>query len=650
MATFKDFEGRPLGILCHDSLVITGLAQTLDPETGNLTLRQATTFLHGSVIRKPMVVINRDSVVDACVLPSIESIYSMPDMRYFPSFKANCTDPSPEARTYPPERPRAASPPPKWAEQFRRPPPNPPGASAIETLEDGFEKIRLQADGDGSDFAYSDTRIARGEKYQHPQALFEELPVQRQYRRPRPVDRRPRESAPGPPKRQPTSSSHKAAAARGASPSEYPEPKPAQSRRNKARNRYLATGDSDLNDSDYPSFNPTDRIRDLGFESRTFIPTKHRLKKEPVDWCLDNIIGPEKVQFDFQSNLNLFNKAEEFAKIREQDTVPYEDRLVGHNRRPSRFDTGRQSPFPPPPRNLKNTENVLGATPGGCRREPSTGGWHLMRTDEGLFCPMVDRDILLQVERLAMSETGPNEDQLIENAGRSVALMALKALGGERRLRHDNPTPPPIVIILSGNNKTGAYGICASRHLANRGCQVKLLIVGNSRNLLKTVYEQQRYAACSDVELVSETRGTPIIDSLMYADLPDAITCPVDLIVDSLLGYEHALAALPDSADRILTADLIDWANSNNAPVISLGAPSGLMGDSALSGFSPTSDYVRPKWTLSLGAPTTALSNRASVGEVYLGDIGIPTPLWKRMGIRWQCPYGAGFLVRLDHF
>lgn len=69
----------------------------------------------------------------------------------------------------------------------------------------------------------------------------------------------------------------------------------------------------------------------------------------------------------------------------------------------------------------------------------------------------------------------------------------------------------------------------------------------------------------------------------------------------------------------------------------------------ALSGFSPTSDYVRPKWTLSLGAPTTALSHRSLLGEIYLGDIGIPTSLWQRVGINWRCPYGASYLVRLRH-
>ncbi|KAJ9064657.1 enhancer of mRNA decapping [Entomophthora muscae] len=436
---------------------------------------------------------------------------------------------------------------------------------------------------------------------------------------------------------------------RVASPSDYSESKPTHSRRNKSKNSYLTPGDSDLNDSDYQVISPSNRSRgNSSLDHQVQIRTKHKLKKEPVDWCLDNIIGPSRAQFDFQGNLNLFNKAEEFAKIKEQDTIPYEDRLVGHNRRPSRYDTGRQSPFPPPPRNLKNTENVLGPEPNDnpvlepsssqYKRSSLSSNKNILKTDDGLVCPMVTKEILLQVERLAMSETGPNEDQILENAGRSIALMALKALGGSRRLRPDNLNPPPTVIILAGNNKTGAYGICASRHLANRGCDVSLLTVGNPRNILKTIYEQQRYAACSGVTIINEAR-----------DLPNSITCPVDLIIDSLLGYEHTLATLPDSNERIKTADLIDWANSNNAPVISIGLPSGFMEDSALSGFSPTSDYVRPKWTLSLGAPTTALSNRTLLGEIYLGDIGIPTSLWQRVGINWRCPYGASYLVRLTY-
>lgn len=169
---------------------------------------------------------------------------------------------------------------------------------------------------------------------------------------------------------------------------------------------------------------------------------------------------------------------------------------MGHNRRSSRYDTGRQSPFPPPPRNLKNTENVLdldpideaanlGAEPGPqYKRASLSSSKHLLKTDDGVVCPMVSKDILMQVERLAMDESGPNEDQLMENAGRSIALMALRALDGTHRL-HPDTHNPPTVIILAGNNKTGAYGICAARHLANRGCDVSLLTVGNPRNLLK---------------------------------------------------------------------------------------------------------------------------------------------------------------------
>ncbi|KAJ9082462.1 hypothetical protein DSO57_1004382 [Entomophthora muscae] len=138
-ATFRDFEGKPLGILCQDGLVITGLAQSLDPDNGNLTLRQATTFLHGSVIRKQIVVVNRDSVVDACVLPASEELGTMPDMRHFPSLK---NAPNANDARYESDRSRLVNSPPRRSEsEYRRPSGHPQANNAYEISEDDFEKI-----------------------------------------------------------------------------------------------------------------------------------------------------------------------------------------------------------------------------------------------------------------------------------------------------------------------------------------------------------------------------------------------------------------------------------------------------------------------------------------------------------------------------
>lgn len=63
-------------------------------------------------------------------------------------------------------------------------------------------------------------------------------------------------------------------------------------------------------------------------------------------------------------------------------------------------------------------------------------------------------------------------------------------------------------------------------------------------------------------------------------DLPQQYTNPVDLIIDALLGYQFTLRDLTDDGEnpRRLVSDLMDWANANKAPVLSLDFPSGVNG------------------------------------------------------------------------
>jgi NAD(P)H-hydrate repair Nnr-like enzyme with NAD(P)H-hydrate epimerase domain len=53
------------------------------------------------------------------------------------------------------------------------------------------------------------------------------------------------------------------------------------------------------------------------------------------------------------------------------------------------------------------------------------------------------------------------------------------------------------------------------------------------------------------------------------------LVSPVDIILDGLLGYEFMLHEVTVDHERVLIADLIDWANANKAPVLSLELASG---------------------------------------------------------------------------
>ncbi|CCK71578.1 Edc3p KNAG_0H01630 [Huiozyma naganishii CBS 8797] len=61
-----------------------------------------------------------------------------------------------------------------------------------------------------------------------------------------------------------------------------------------------------------------------------------------IEWQGDDVkMIKEQEDFDFQGNLNMFNKKDVFAKLREQDEIDPSNRLVSHNRKQS----GTSSPF-----------------------------------------------------------------------------------------------------------------------------------------------------------------------------------------------------------------------------------------------------------------------------------------------------------------
>ena len=73
---------------------------------------------------------------------------------------------------------------------------------------------------------------------------------------------------------------------------------------------------------------------------------------------------------------------------------------------------------------------------------------------------------------------------MLENGGRGAAMLVLQALGGGRRIKPGNHNDGPVVVVLAGNNQTGAYGLCAARHLANHECNVVVTVVGGEAELV----------------------------------------------------------------------------------------------------------------------------------------------------------------------
>ena len=130
----------------------------------------------------------------------------------------------------------------------------------------------------------------------------------------------------------------------------------------------------------------------------------------------------------------------------------------------------------------------------------------------------------------------------------------------------------------------------------------------------------------------------------IHWQLPDADAAlpPADLIVDALVGY--SLRGAPTGS----AATMVQAANRHTAPVLSLDIPTGV---DATSG-EVHKPAIRATATLTLALPKTGLREptaRAQVGELYLGDIGVPPSLYALPSLHLNVdpPFARSDLVRI---
>lgn len=230
------------------------------------------------------------------------------------------------------------------------------------------------------------------------------------------------------------------------------------------------------------------------------------------------------------------------------------------------------------------------------------------RTDDGLLVPAVTADQMREIDRIAMEETGPNLYQMMENAGRNLASLALD-------LRSERTS----IVVLAGTGGNGGGGICAARHLANHAAEVTLVLadpagLGETPRWQLAVYRNTNGRVADDVGFLQP-----------------------GLIIDALIGYGLR------SAPRGQFAELIRWANSSAAPILALDVPSGI---DATTGDAP-GEVIKAKWTLTLALPKTGLQSKYT-GSLYLGNIGIPEATFRRNNIDYASPFRARYVVPLQ--
>ena len=167
-------------------------------------------------------------------------------------------------------------------------------------------------------------------------------------------------------------------------------------------------------------------------------------------------------------------------------------------------------------------------------------------TDTGVEVPAITAEQMRQVDRIATEELGPNLCQMMENAGRNLALTVLETLG------HDWASTP--ITVLAGTGGNGGGGVCAARHLANRGADVTVVIT-NAQGMTPVPGKQ--------LDIYRNTSGN-------VEEVEALGTLTSGLVVDAVIGY--SLRGAPHGVAR----RIVDWIGRQPAPVVSLDVPSGV--------------------------------------------------------------------------
>lgn len=222
--------------------------------------------------------------------------------------------------------------------------------------------------------------------------------------------------------------------------------------------------------------------------------------------------------------------------------------------------------------------------------------------------PAVSVAQMREVDRLMVDVYGISLLQMMENAGRQLAALAVEILSPAAAHRR--------VCVLAGAGGNGGGALVAARHLCNWGYAVDLL--------LSAPVEAYQAAAGHQLHILRQMG----IEPLPPGQVP---TQQAALLLDGLIGYSL------DGAPRGRAAQLIAWANASGIRILALDLPSGLDADLGM----PHGVCIQAHATLTLALPKMGLLQAAAeqwVGKLYLADISVPINLYTAPSLALRVP------------
>lgn len=222
--------------------------------------------------------------------------------------------------------------------------------------------------------------------------------------------------------------------------------------------------------------------------------------------------------------------------------------------------------------------------------------------------PAIDVPQMAEVDRLMIEEYHISLLQMMENAGRCLAVLA------RDRFLEGNPSGKRMMILAGSGGNGGGALVCA-RRLHGWGAEVEVYT--------STPREQMKPASVHQLDIL-ERMGISVRSG---AEL--GATRGFDLIIDGLIGYN--LTGDPQG----LSKSMIEWANKSPIPTLSLDTPSGL----DLTTGKIHNPSIKARATLTLALPKKGLYAEDVLhlrGELYLGDIGVPPALYEEPSLEMK--------------
>ncbi len=229
---------------------------------------------------------------------------------------------------------------------------------------------------------------------------------------------------------------------------------------------------------------------------------------------------------------------------------------------------------------------------------------------------------MIEVDRLMEEEYQIELIQMMENAGRCLAILA--------RLRFlDLNSGRNKVAIIAGPGGNGGGALVCARRLNSWDAEVDVFLVSPDR---MTSVPQHQLETLTKMEV-----NIGSVDDLSGRD-------DYTLIIDGIVGY--SLQGDPRGAFK----QAIHWINDQETPVLALDTPSGI----DIANGRVHDPAVRADATLTLALPKRGLYDEKAEeyrGELYLGDISVPPELYEFPGLGLKVSkeiFKDGDIIRLD--